>query len=398
VSNPDSIDADFARDLQWIAGISAVPKILDVVCRMTGMGFAAVARVTETRWIACAVKDDIGFGLHAGSELEIKTTICDEIRGHRQAVIIDHVAEDPLFRDHHTPKLYGLQSYISMPILRPNGEFFGTLCAIDPRPNQLNRPHVVEMFQLFADLISFHLDAQERLEQTQAALLDARQSAELRDQFIAVLGHDLRNPLASIDAGARMLRKSPIDARGSTVLDLMQNSVVRMAGLITNVLDFARGRLGGGLAVEQKVDPDFAAALDQVVDELRIAWPDRQILMDVDLSEPVRADTARIAQLFSNLLANALTHGAPDRPVRVRVANEGGQLTLSVANAGAPIPEAVRGKLFQPFSRGTGVGAPQGLGLGLYISAEITRAHGGELDMASDANETRFTFRMPQPA
>src|SRR3712207_2752361 len=94
-----SIDTDIAA----IARIEAVPRILEVVCRTTGMGFAAVARVTEDRWVACAVRDEIDFGLKPGGELEVATTICDEIRASGKAVIIDHVAEDPHFSDHHTP-------------------------------------------------------------------------------------------------------------------------------------------------------------------------------------------------------------------------------------------------------------------------------------------------------
>ena len=91
------------------------------------MGFAAVARVTEDRWVACAVRDEIAFGLQPGGELEVETTICDEIRDSGRLVVIDNVAEDKAFCGHPTPRMYGFQSYISMPIVRPDGRFFGTL-------------------------------------------------------------------------------------------------------------------------------------------------------------------------------------------------------------------------------------------------------------------------------
>src|SRR6201999_1605705 len=125
--------------------IEAVPTVLDVVCRVTGMGFAAVARVTEDRWIACSVRDDIAFGLKPGGELEVETTICNDIRRSREAVVIDHVAEDPLYAHHQTPRTYGFQSYISMPIMLSDGTFFGTLCAIDPHPARLKRPEITGM-------------------------------------------------------------------------------------------------------------------------------------------------------------------------------------------------------------------------------------------------------------
>jgi hypothetical protein len=386
---------DAGGDVAAIARIDAVPTILEVVCRTTGMGFAAVARVTEDRWIACAVRDEIAFGLEPGGELEVATTICHEIRESGQAVVIDHVAEDQAFCGHPTPALYGFQSYISIPIRRADGAFFGTLCAIDPRPAKLNTPETVGMFRLFADLIGFHLDAQDRLETSEAALLDERQTAELREEFIAVLGHDLRNPLASIDAGVRLIGKTPLNERAAAALPLIQSSVRRMAGLIDNVLDFARGRLGGGLQLNRSAGEPLAPILEQVIAELRAAWPDRTIEAEIALAVPVDCDRARIAQLLSNLLANALAHGAADRPVTVRASTEAGRFELSVANAGDPIPPATAGRLFQPFFRAPGRSHHQGLGLGLYIASEIARAHGGTLDVASKPRETRFTLRMP---
>src|SRR6185437_11538065 len=165
---------DFSADIAAVQGIAAVPRILEVVCRSTGMGFAAVARVTEQRWICCAVRDEIAFGLTPGGELEVETTICHEIRQSGEAVIIDSVADDMAFCDHHTPAQYGFQSYISMPIVLADGSFFGTLCAIDPRPAHLNTPETTGMFRLFADLIAKHLDAGRQLAITESALRKER--------------------------------------------------------------------------------------------------------------------------------------------------------------------------------------------------------------------------------
>jgi transcriptional regulator with XRE-family HTH domain len=145
-------------DIESINHIPGVDKLLEVVCRITGMGFAAIARVTEDRWVACALCDEIAFGLKPGGELKVETTICNEIRGHGRAVIIDHVAEDAVFAWHPTPIMYGFQSYISVPINRPDGSFFGTLCAIDPKPAKLNNPGVIGMFRLFTELISIYLN------------------------------------------------------------------------------------------------------------------------------------------------------------------------------------------------------------------------------------------------
>src|ERR1700691_3905587 len=112
---------DLLADVAAVNRIDAVPIILEVVCRTTGMGFAAVARVTEDRWIACSVRDEIEFGLKPGGELKVETTLCHEIRQSGKPVVIDHVAEDDCYSGHPTPALYGFQSYISMPIVLPDG-------------------------------------------------------------------------------------------------------------------------------------------------------------------------------------------------------------------------------------------------------------------------------------
>jgi signal transduction histidine kinase len=394
------MSTDIGADVAAVQAIAAVPRILEVVCRSTGMGFAAVARVTDEHWICCATRDEIAFGLVPGGGLELETTICHEIRQSHQPVVIDHVAQDAAYCGHHTPAKYGFQSYISMPIMLANGTMFGTLCAIDPRPARLNTPETVGMFRLFAELIATHLDAADRLAASEASLFSERETSELREQFIAVLGHDLRNPLAAIAAGTRLLAQGKQDP--GKVLGLMQQSVARMSALIANVLDFARGRLGGGITLNrtpQALDP----VLGQVIAELRAIFPESRIEARFDLAQEVDCDGSRIAQLFSNLLANSINHGRAESPIRVHAATANGVFELSVANAGEPIPATAREKLFQPFHRMSSSddpqqGSQQGLGLGLYIVSEIARAHGGTIEVASSREETRFTFRMPLQA
>jgi signal transduction histidine kinase len=388
-------DPTLAADIAAVARIDAIPRILEVVCRTTGMGFAAVARVTDERWIACAVRDEIAFGLVPGGELELETTICNEIRQHHRTVVIDNVATDESYRSHATPARYGFQSYISVPIMLKGGNFFGTLCAIDPQPARLNTPEFVGMFQLFVDLIAFHLDAQQRLAVTEATLSTEREHAVLREQFIAVLGHDLRTPLSAISAGGRILLKTPLDEKSVSIVGLMLNSVKRAAGIIDNVVDFARGRLGGGLTLQRGVAEPLEPMLAQVVDELRSAWPDRVIEFEATLMDSVNCDGGRIGQLCSNLVSNALIHGSPNTPVLVTAAARSGVFELAVSNQGEMIPPALIEKLFQPFVRADAQRDKQGLGLGLYIASEIAKAHGGVLSATSSPGNTTFTFRMP---
>ncbi|HEY9580179.1 MAG TPA: GAF domain-containing protein [Rhizorhapis sp.] len=140
----------------------AIRAILADVCSLTNMGFAAVARVTEDRWIACQVFDKIEFGLTPGGELEIATTICNEIREHGQAVVFDDATVDPEWRTHPVPILYGFKSYASFPIFLPDGEFYGTLCAIDPARREITAPAVVATLRDYASRVAELIGAQRR--------------------------------------------------------------------------------------------------------------------------------------------------------------------------------------------------------------------------------------------
>lgn len=218
--------------------------------------------------------------------------------------------------------------------------------------------------------------------------------SELREQFVAVLGHDLRNPLASIGGGIRML------ARGATgkdaqVLELMQGSVTRMSALIDDVMDFARSRLGSGIGVELRETTQLEAGLEQVVAELRTVQPERDLIVDVGELGTVICDAARIGQMVSNLLGNALTHGSKIQPVRMLASSDGDVLEIQVINAGEAIASEKLERIFQPFIRGETSGVKEGLGLGLFIASEIARAHGATLKARSNAEETCFTFSMP---
>lgn len=140
----------FAAEVAGQGDDPAIVAILEEVCRVTRMGFVAVARVTEERWIACQVNDRIEFGLDPGDELEIKKTICDDIRKCGDPIIIDHIAADPEWRTHPVPILFGFQSYASLPIVLDDGSFYGTLCAIDSEPRHLTAPELVATLKSYA--------------------------------------------------------------------------------------------------------------------------------------------------------------------------------------------------------------------------------------------------------
>jgi signal transduction histidine kinase len=338
-------------DVTLVSSIPAVTSLLKVVCRTTGMGFAAVARVTDDRWVACAVCDEINFGLEPGGELVVETTLCHEVRKVQEKVVIDNVAEDPVYAGHHTPAIYGLQSYISVPITLKNGDFFGTLCAIDPKPARLNTPETIGMFELFADLIAFHLHTAEQMALTETKLQEERKVAGLRDQFIAILGHDLRNPVSAVANSAQILQKMPLDDQAKRFVIIIQDSTYRINGLIENVLDFARGRLGDGITLNRKDNEPLEPIINQVITGTAGNTAATDHRDNFLLKNTGKCDGKRIAQLFSNLLTNALKHGKADAPVKVEAFSDKEAFVLSVINKGKKIPAAVMDKLFQPFSR-----------------------------------------------
>ncbi|GEO14149.1 HWE histidine kinase domain-containing protein [Microvirga aerophila] len=157
-----------AADIEAIGRIGAVSSILEIVLETTGLGFAAVARVTETSWTACAVLDRIGFGLGVGGSLDVATTFCSEIRASSTPIVIDQASRDAIFCQHPTPKMYGFESYIAVPIILRSGKTFGTICALDPKPASLSDPKILKTLQLFAQLIATQIELDESLAELKA--------------------------------------------------------------------------------------------------------------------------------------------------------------------------------------------------------------------------------------
>ncbi|WP_395610896.1 ATP-binding protein [Pseudomonas sp. B22129] len=384
-----------AADIATIGRISAVPAMLKVISDMTGLRFAAVARVTEDTWTACAVLDQLEFGLGVGGELDLTTTLCHEIRGSHLSIVIDKASEDPLYRDHHTPRIYQFESYISVPVFRTDGRFFGTICALDPNPAQLRSSTIQSTMESFARVLSLQIEAEESQQKTEEDLQEERSTAELREQFIAVLGHDLRNPLFAINFGAeRLLRKHPNPATDPLVQHIL-TSGQRAAQLVEDVLDFARGRMGSGIPLHRSDCLDLQDALQHVVSEVQSVHPQRLIYADIGDLRGVRGDRDRLAQLLSNLVANAMHHGRHDGPVEVTAYVDRDHFTLTVKNPGQ-IDEQALPRLFQPYARPVKDTPQAGLGLGLYIVKQIADAHGGELSVSTtEQHGTVFTFRLP---
>lgn len=388
---------DFQADIELIARSGIVGTILETVMLATNMRFAAVARVTTDRWVACRAVDEVNFGLLEGDEIEIGSTFCQTVRETRKKVIFNDVATDEVYRDHPIAARFGIVSYASIPIHRSDGSFFGTLCAIDSEPRDVKNPRAVAMLEMFAEIIGRGLEAEERLEAHEHHAAHESAMARIQEEFVAVLGHDLRNPVAAFGAGLRQLEAEPQSERAERLLRLMRASVHRMNDLIENMMLHAKARLGGGIRVSATPDAPLKGTIAQVVDEIRSANPELDIRLDLAFDGPIHCDAPRIAQAVSNLVSNAVRHGTPGHPVSVRGAIAGDSVELSVSNRGEPVPDDLQQQLFHPFQRGSDA-TGEGLGLGLYIASSIAGAHDGRIEVDCRDGLTTFTLILPQAA
>lgn len=393
----------FQKDIQDIQSLEIVPSILELICRTTGMGFAAVARVTEDRWIACAVKDEINFGLKPGGELQIETTICNEIRGHGQPVVIDEVSKDEQYRDHHTPKMYGIQSYISIPIIRKDGTFFGTLCAIDPRPFSLRASNMVAMFNLYADLISYHLETQDRLrlkndllKQTEEKL---QESLEDVRQYAYISRHNLQEPLRKLRLFSDLIIAKdtlPPDHNVKGLASKINELASEFSNMITHLTDFSATT--HSLKDYQLVD--LNETLRTVINRLQLKIKEKKAQVEYELLHVIPGIPQQLSQLFYYILDNALSFTHADILPVIKIYSrdlEEAELTaikyasthatyckVCFQDNGIGIHKSHTDQIFDLFARLNPKEQFYGSGMGLSQSRKIIRNHEGTILVESE--------------
>ena len=242
-------DARVALDLRRIADMPEVPLILEVCREASGMPFVAIARAAEDadgRWVTCAAYDALGLGTMPGNELQIASVLHRLAQTDRSLVVVGgtrHSRRVPVAPDDD----FG--SYIVVPITRLDGTPFGMLCAIDPI-RRFARSDVRSVFETLPRLVAVGLDVRAKLEADRAALDAERDTGRSREEFIAVVGHDLRNPVAAVSAGLRILGRHPTKDTASHLVVEMQRPMLRMQQIIDDLLDVARGRLGAGIELD----------------------------------------------------------------------------------------------------------------------------------------------------
>ena len=225
----------------------------------------------------------------------------------------------------------------------------------------------------------------------------AEEAAALRERLVAIVGHDLRNPLSAISMAAQLLSSHALATADEHLVNQIRRSANRMTRMIGQILDFARIRSGQSFDLRLE-SADLRQVCQAVIDELRLSKPDQEITLSIEGQTDALIDSDRIAQVLSNLMSNAIQHGTRG-PIGVTVhETEPNVVAIEVHNVGPAIPRSALAGLFEAFNRGTAAGNHRSsIGLGLFIAKEIVRAHGGSIVVRSpDRNGTTFSVVLPR--
>ncbi|KTC48580.1 histidine kinase [Pseudomonas fluorescens ABAC62] len=249
------------------------------------------------------------------------------------------------------------------------------------------------------DMNRFHEAIDQALAESVASYSRAVDAS--RTVFLGILGHDLRTPLGAILLGAEMLKRSRSSGEHDTrVATQIHTSVQRASQIVGDLLDLTRCQMGPGIPVK-RVQADLVPICERIVAEVQAFHPQAHLRFEAQPSVPGLFDGARMEQVFSNIISNAVQHGDPHAPVEVTLAVKQDACVFSVQNQGAPIPEDVLPFIFNPmgrFSQRSMIehGPTQGLGLGLYIAAEIVASHQGVIEVES-GSQGATVFRVTVP-
>lgn len=373
---------DTIRDMQ---------AVLHAVTEFSGLETAVFSRIERNRWCARAVLDGGGFGIEPGHVYPVGDVLCEIVGATLTPLAVGDLTHHAQYRTHPTRTKFGAEAYVGVPVKFDDGTLIGTLCALSKRPKP-RTDRAVPLMSLLGQLVAHELQLENVAQHTETRLKSEQSTAEERERFLAMVAHDLRNPLTSIRTNAEVLARNVADDLRSAAGRIL-GVTERMVRLIDDLLDLSRGRIGAGIALRRvRLQPkSFLAAF---LAELAAANPQATLKSELhDLVPFTDAwDGDRVAQLLDNVISNAIQHGE-GKPVVVRARLVGRTAQIDVLNNGAAIPDDVLETLFEPFHR---TSAPtRGLGLGLYIAHQIARAHGGDIRARTREGETCLRVTLP---
>ncbi|MBA3774495.1 MAG: HAMP domain-containing histidine kinase [Ramlibacter sp.] len=352
----------------------------------------------------------------SGSLLKVNRTICKWL-GHGEAALLGMRLHDLLtvgsrifYQTHLAPllRMQGSVAEVKLELRRADGVALPVMVNLSETAGATELFVNVAVF-LAADRLKYERElllqrrrAEElasQYAQAQSDLAIARAQAEdraqLAEQMVGVVSHDLRNPLAVINMGAAVLRMGKLPLAQANVVARIERATKRAERLIADLLDVTQARLAGGIGVKP-VPVDVHEVVGESLNELSDAFTEHTIVHERAGPGIVEVDADRIVQAVGNLVANAVKYGAPGRPVTVTTDGSAAAFTIRVHNQGPPIPTQLASSLFEPMVRGAEkVEGAQGVGLGLFIVREIAKAHGGTVLLSSsDGNGTIFTITL----
>jgi signal transduction histidine kinase len=331
----------------------------------------------------------------------------DEVRRDLPAAL---QAQRPVLREHAYELLAGLAAWVEgatekatrafgVLVENPALQALGYGMGLETLIRELGQLRIVILRDIFsrADAGELHESVLALAAGMDHAIADAtsrfaQQREDVRDRFIGILGHDLREPLSSVQITARILGRHP-KLRNHT--DRIEQACDRMMRMVGDVLDFARGHLGGGIPA-RPAPHDLGEICRLATDEIGAANPERTLTIDLRGDLHAHVDRDRVIQAMTNLLSNAIQHGTGSIEVCARQADDHETIVTSVTSHGAPIPSQELTRIFDPFARADAALARPGLGLGLYIVQQIALAHGAQCEVTSSDEATTFAIRWPR--
>lgn len=369
---------------------------LRLIKETTGLRFAASIKLTAGSWVRCGVDESTNPGVPVLAEKSIQEMQNAEGTSERADFTKSMVLHLLDFSECKIePSLSGQHPYshIWIPIITSTGLSVGFLYGLDPTLHATNKFDVISTLELFASLLATYLDIYSQLEYSQSKLNVSEDTGRLRENFLAVLAHDLKTPVCAVLMGVALLKDQMTEKKSGGLLTAIESSAHRILLLIDEVLDFSRCRLGGEFPINKTLIKNLFEELVPVIDEVSLAHPSVQIKYQYGLTETVACDFGRISQVVSNLLSNAVNHGMRGHPVSIEGLIEENNFIMKFINRGVQIENL--NSLFRPFIKGKNNKCNDGLGLGLYICSEIVKAHNGHLQVESSENFTTFTLKLP---
>jgi signal transduction histidine kinase len=289
----------------------------------------------------------------------------------------------------------GTRAAAAVPILS-RGEVAGVALAGTRSEHEL-APEDLLLVRLLAERAGRAVERETLVDALGGAEAIARRTGAFRDQILGIVGHDLRNPLGAVLMAASLLAKrGELPGWQARAVARIRSSGARMERIISDLLSYTRTRLGDGIPILRQ-PADLGELARKIVDELAVLHPECRIALAAEDDLAGEWDPARLEQVLSNLVSNALDHGEPECTVEVRASGAGDGVRLEVVNRGE-VPEHVLEHAFEPFRRAPDRESRKasGLGLGLYIAQQIVLAHGGEIGIRAAGGDTRVTVTLPR--